>query len=121
MLKKAALIFGIIFILIGLIGFLITLLPNTLPFLAFFSPTLGQSCLQVAVGISSVWCGGRTTYTCRLFFQMIGVVYAILALLGARFLTEDAFGLISHHQATLWFQTAVALTTLSLGFFSEDT
>jgi uncharacterized protein DUF4383 len=108
MLKTAAIIFGIVFLLVGVLGFV----PGI--------TTTGQMLLGI-FHVSAVLITGLTsTAAARTYFRVFGIIYALVAILG--FFTGDGLllGLISHNTADMWLHVLIAIVALALGFAVQD-
>ncbi len=83
MLKTLAYVFGVVLVVIGLLGFVPTATQNGLLFGVFHINT-AHNVVHLITGLIALlaaW-GGLTGLTPRLFFQVFGVIYLIIALLG---------------------------------------
>jgi hypothetical protein len=66
-------------------------------------------------------CGLAGTGPSRTFFQIFGVVYALVAVLGFYYGDQPILGLISNNMADVWLHVVLAVAMLFLGFGARDT
>ena len=119
MLKTFAIIFGVIMIAVGLLGFVKEAAPDGL-LLGVFHVNLIHNLIHLATGIAALLCGISSVETSRLFFQIFGVVYGIVALLGYYYLDLPIFGFIANNLADAVLHTVIAAVSLYLGFFYRE-
>lgn len=115
MLKKAAITFGIVFIVIGVLGFVPAATPNGM-LLGVFHVNAAHNVVHLLSGAVALWAGYTSVAASRLYFRIFGVVYALVAVLG--FVVDDGMilGLITNNTADTWLHVAIAVVALALGF-----
>jgi hypothetical protein len=116
MLKTIAIIFGIIMLAIGVLGFVPQANPGNL-LLGIFHVNLIHNLIHIATGIAAILSGLSSGHASRLFFQIFGVVYALVALLGFYYMDRDILGLVANNMADNLLHIAIAVFSLYLGFF----
>lgn len=116
MVKKIAKIFGIIFIVVGLAGFI--------PGITYQGRLIGVfhvnallNILHLLTGLIAYWTSRRGPRASQLFFQVFGVLYAIVAILGFGYGDRDLLGIFANDKADTWLHTLMALFSLYVGFF----
>ncbi|MES2998906.1 MAG: DUF4383 domain-containing protein [Pseudomonadota bacterium] len=117
MLKGFSLLFGIIFILMGIAGFIPPLIHNQLLFHSFsLGPVLNIFYILTGlIGLStSVSPGSAKSY-----FKVFGIIYALIAILG--FALNGNLGFLQLNLADSFFHLIVAVIALYLGFTSKLT
>ena len=122
MLRKVALIFGIVFVLVGLVG-LITpggmqmgADPAPAHILGMFGVNLLHNIVHLLVGVwgivaSRSWAGAKS------FLQIGGVVYIVLAVLG--FFLPTTFGLIPIGGNDIYLHAVLGVIMAGLGFTAK--
>lgn len=113
MLKTLAMIFGVVFLLAGVLGFVPALTPDGTLF--GLEVNAAHNVIHILTGLLGLW-WGMTEAGGRRFFQVIGVVYAVVALLGFFYGDNDLLGFIAHNMADTYFHLVVAIIALVLGF-----
>lgn len=121
MLKKAALLFGVVFLVIGIGGFLPFLLFGTDPatsspmLLGLFAVNGVHNLIHIASGLGAL-AGSTSTAYARLYFKIFGVVYALVTVLGFLSAGSLLLGLVPINLANNLLHVAIAAVTLYLGF-----
>lgn len=122
MLKKAAMAFGVVFILIGLLGFVPAFTTpgegeNRL-LLGLFEVDGSHNLVHLLSGVAALIAAAKASWS-RLYFQVFGVVYALVTLLG--FLNVDpVLGIIPVNLADNLLHLVIAAAALYLGFAYRD-
>ena len=125
MVKTAAILFGIVFLAVGILGFvpgITTTGPDGMPMLLnIFMVNAPHSIVHIASGIVFLFAGMAGPGPSRMWFRIFGVVYALVAVLG--FMTPNGMllGLISNNMADTWLHVVLAVAMLFLGFVAKDT
>ena len=115
MLKKIAIAFGIVFIVVGILGFVSAVTPND-RLLGYFLVNAAHNFVHLATGVVALIVGFAGERASRLFFQIFGVVYALVAVLG--FVTPDKplLGIVANNPADTWLHVLIAIVSLFIGF-----
>ena len=124
MVKSAAILFGIVFLAVGILGFVpaITSDQGGMPMLlGIFHVNAAHNFVHTASGIVFLLCGMAGPGPSRTFFKIFGVVYALVAVMGFVVGNGMIFGLISNNPADTWLHVALAVVMLYLGFGTRDT
>jgi hypothetical protein len=124
MVKTAAILFGIVFLAVGILGFVpgATSDINGMPMLlGIFHVNAAHNFVHLASGAVFLLCGMAGAGASRMFFKIFGIVYALVAVLG--FMKGDGLllGLISNNMADVWLHVVLAVSMLFLGFVAKDT
>jgi hypothetical protein len=119
MMQKLAWVFGIVFILVGVLGF-VPALTSDGQLLGVFMVDGVHNIIHLLSGILAIaaawWMSGAYT---RLYFQVFGVVYAIVTIVG--FLQGDTvLGLIMVNMADNLLHLVIAVVALWAGFGMKD-
>ena len=115
MAKTLALLFGVVFLLIGILGFVPAVAPNEM-LLNIFHVNAAHNAVHLLTGIAALLCGMAGIGASKIFFKIFGVVYGLVAVLG--FVVGDGMllGLISNNMAVTWLHVAIAVVSLIIGF-----
>ena len=124
MVKTAAILFGIVFLAVGILGFVpgITTDVNGMPMLlGIFHVNPAHDFVHIASGVVFLLCGMAGPGPSRTFFKIFGVVYALVAVMGFVVGNGMIFGLISNNTADTWLHVVLAVVMLYLGFGTRET
>ena len=118
MLRKAAMVFGAVFVIIGLGGFIPALTTTNDEglelLLGIFVVGGLHNVIHLLSGVGA-FLGSTSEKYARLYFQVFGVVYSVVTVVG--FAQGDTvLGLIDVNLADNVLHLAIAATTLYLGF-----
>ena len=120
MIKGAAILFGLVFLVVGILGFVPAAAPNEM-LLGIFHVNTAHNFVHLASGVVFLLCGLAGTGPSRTFFQIFGVVYALVAVLGFFYGDQPLLGLISNNMADVWLHVVLAVAMLFLGFGARET
>ena len=123
-LQKLAGVFGVIFILIAVLGFIspggmvMTVEPTTGMVLGIFPVNLLHNIVHLAFGVwglvaSRSWSGSKS------FFTAAGFIYVVLTCVG--FLSPTGFGLVPLGGADVGLHAVLAIVMLGLGLTAKPT
>jgi hypothetical protein len=115
MVKSAAMLFGIVFLAIGILGFVPGITKDEM-LLGIFMVNPAHSVVHIASGVVALLCAMSGAGAARIYFQIFGIVYAIVAILGFMQPNGMLFGLISNNPPDTWLHVAIAVVSLLLGF-----
>ena len=120
MVQKAALAFGVVFVVIGLGGFLPFLVTKDAMgmelLLGIFMVGALHNVIHLASGVAALASSSSAKYA-KLYFQVFGVVYALVTVLG--FVVGDGgeiLGLLPVNLADNLLHLVIAASSLYLGF-----
>lgn len=120
MYKRAARVFGIVLLLVGLLGFIPPLAPHGYLFGLFEVDAL-HNLLHLVTGGAGVlvaFVGGRAGQG---YFRVVGIIYGLLTVLGFFHGNAPLFGVMAHNQADIGLHLVIALYTLYMGFVVRTT
>jgi hypothetical protein len=116
MIKTMANIFGAVFLLVGILGFIPGITSNG-HLLGIFHVNTAHNLVHIASGIAALIAAGVSFEAARNYFRIFGVIYALVAALG--FVTggtDPLLGIIANNPADNWLHLAIAAVSLALGF-----
>lgn len=116
MIKKAAIVFGVILLAVGALGFVPGITTDDGHLLGLFHVNAVHNIIHLASGAVALWAGLSSLKASRLYFQVFGVVYALVALLGFVYVDQDILGLVASNTADTFLHVAIAVVALWLGF-----
>lgn len=119
MLKNFAVIFGLVMVVVGILGFTQIAAPNGY-LLGLFHVNVEHNVIHLATGIISILCGFASWQASQAFFRIFGLVYALVALLGFYYGDQPILGMVANNTADNVLHTLIALFALYLGFKPTD-
>jgi hypothetical protein len=117
MVKTAAVLFGIVFILIGILGFVPGITTNEM-LLGIFHVNAAHNVVHLLSGAVALFTGMTSFGASRMYFRIFGVIYGLVAILGLMNMGQHTMllGLISNNDADTFLHIAIAAVSLFLGF-----
>jgi hypothetical protein len=131
MIRKFALIFGIIYVLAGIAGFIpgLTQHHSDMPPIAvdsFYGRALGlfpvnilHNLVHLAIGAWGIL-ASRSVGGARMFGKGLAVLYGLLAILGLIPATNTMFGLVPIYGHDVWLHAGTALIAAYFGFIARE-
>ena len=116
MLKILAILFGLVFIIVGILGFLPDYAPNEKLF-EMFTADLGHNVLLITTGVIALLCGFSSSGASRAFFILAGLAYAVIAGLGFYYGEGLLYSTLKVNHADNWLHAGISLIALYFGFF----
>ena len=114
-LKKIAVIFGVIFVVVGVLGWVPVLNPGG-KLLGLFDVNTAHNFVHLATGIVAILAGMASDKASKTFFQVFGVIYALVAVLGFYSGDQPLLGIVSNNSADSVLHVVIAVVALYLGF-----
>lgn len=110
--RTAAIVFGVVFILVGVLGFI----PNPLvgPD-GFFAVNLTHNVIHLVSG-GLLLAGVYTQLGASMALKIVGVVYALVAILGFVMPGDMMLGMVAMNEADRWLHVVLAVVLLAAGF-----
>ena len=120
MVKTAAILFGIVFLAVGILGFVPGITTDQM-LLGIFMVNPAHSMVHIASGVIFLIAGMAGAGASRMWFRIFGIIYAIVAILG--FMTPNGLllGLITNNPADTWIHVILAVAMLFFGFVAKET
>jgi hypothetical protein len=119
MLKTAAILFGIVFLLVGVLGFVPGITTGQM-LLGIFHVNAVHNLVHILSGAVALFTGLTSTAAACTYFRVFGIVYALVAILGFLVGNGLLLGLISNNTADTWLHVVIALVALALGFAAQE-
>ena len=116
MAKTMAVLFGVVFLVVGILGFVPAVTKNEM-LLGIFHVNTAHNAVHLLSGAVALFCGMSSVGASRIYFKIFGLVYAAVAVLG--FLNPGdtmLLGLISNNTADTWLHVGIAAVSLIIGF-----
>ncbi len=119
MLKIFAILFGIIMIVVGILGFLPDFTHDG-KLLDLFEVNTWHNVIHLASGFIALLCGLSKTIYCKIFFILFGLIYGFVAVWGFVQGPGMLFNMIAINTADNWLHTGIAILSLYLGLFFKS-
>ena len=120
MLKNMANVFGVVFLLIGILGFVPGITSNGM-LLGIFHVDAIHNIVHLLSGAVALYVGMTSASASKTYFQVFGVVYALVAILGfVDYGSDKLIGLMAINPADTYLHVVIALVALYLGFASKE-
>ena len=115
MIRKMAMVFGVIFLAVGLLGFVPGITENG-HLLGIFHVNPAHNLVHILSGLAALLAAKASERAAQNYFRIFGVIYALVAILGFLGGDEPVLGLIANNTADNWLHVAIAAVSLALGF-----
>lgn len=119
MLKTAAIIFGVFFLVAGLGGYVPALAPamgDGRMLFGIFMVGPVHNVVHIASGLAALFCAFAGAGAARKYFQIFGIVYLLVALIGFAYGNSRIMGVMEHNSADIGLHIVIAAAALYLGF-----
>lgn len=115
MYKKLAKIFGIAFVVVGILGFIpgITVKEHLL---GLFHVNAAHNIVHIVTGLIAFWASRTSGRASLLFFQVFAVIYLGVALLGFGYGNHSILGFIANNYADTWLHLGLSFVLGYTGF-----
>jgi hypothetical protein len=116
MAKTMAVLFGVVFLLVGILGFVPAVTKNEM-LLGIFHVNTAHNAVHLLSGVVALFCGMSSVGASRMYFKIFGLVYGAVAVMG--FLNPGdtmLLGMMSNNNATTWLHVVIAAVSLLIGF-----
>ncbi|HSI20346.1 MAG TPA: DUF4383 domain-containing protein [Verrucomicrobiae bacterium] len=117
--KKLAMIFGAIFTLVGILGFIPGVTNDNMLLGIFHVDTL-HNLFHLVTGLIGLYLGTSSEGGSKSWFQIFGIIYALLTVLGFVYGEEKILGLIVNNTADTWLHLVLTAALLAVGFGMSD-
>ena len=123
MVRRVAMVFGVVFLLIGILGFVS---PGGMSMgvsspgmiLGLFPVNLLHNVVHILFGVWGL-VASRTFGGAKMYAQVGGVIYVALAICG--WLLPNTFGLLPNGGNDIWLHALLGIVLLAAGFTAKDT
>jgi len=114
-LKRIAVIFGIVFVIVGVLGWVSAVNPGG-KLLGIFDVNAAHNVVHLATGVLAIIVGAMGEKASRVFFQAFGVIYGLVAVLGFFYGDAPLLGIVANNAADSVLHVVIAVVALYLGF-----
>src|SRR5256714_12991586 len=113
MAKTLGMLFGIVFLAVGILGFVPGITKDDM-LLGIFMVNATHSVVHIVSGAIFLFASMSGAGAARLWFQIFGVVYALVAVMGFVVGNGMIFGLISNNTNDTWLHVVLAVAMLAI-------
>ena len=117
MVKTLGMLFGIVFLAVGILGFVPGVTNNEM-LLGIFMVNTAHSVVHIVSGAIFLIASMSGAGTARIWFQIFGVIYAVVAILGFMNPSGPLLGMISNNPNDTYLHVVLAVLMLAIGFLS---
>jgi hypothetical protein len=117
MLSTISKVFGVALLAAGVLGFIPAFTPNG-RLLGLFEVNGLHNLIHLSSGVVALWTGFSSEAASRKYFQIFGVLYALITVLGVFYGDRAILGLVAHNTADIFLHIVIAGSALVLGFGS---
>jgi hypothetical protein len=115
MLQKLSMVFGVIFLLIGILGFVPGITTDG-HLLGIFHVNALHNIIHLVSGAVALWAGMTSAKASKMYFQIFGVIYAVVTVLGFLSGDDPILGLVANNMADVILHLVIAAVALYAGF-----
>ena len=117
MVKTMAVLFGVVFLVVGILGFVPGVTKDEM-LLGIFHVNTAHNAVHLLSGAVALFCGMSSVSASRMYFRIFGLVYAAVAVMGFMHMGHDTMllGMVSNNDADTYLHVAIAAVSLILGF-----
>ena len=112
--QKAATVFGIVFVLVGILGFIPAFTPGG-NLLGIFEVNAAHNWVHILSGVAAL-IAMSSHKNSRLYFQVFGIVYGLVTLLGIFAGDNALLGILAHNVADIFLHALITAAALYFGF-----
>src|SRR3989338_1882145 len=116
MVKNMAMVFGWVFLVVGVLGFVPGITTADGHLLGIFHVNAMHNIVHIVSGLAALYLASKGEEGSQTFFKVFGVIYALVAVLGFFAGDNDILGFISNNMADTWLHVVIAVVALYLGF-----
>ena len=118
MIKTLAMVFGVVFLAVGILGFVPGVTNDDDLLLGIFKVGVLHNIVHIASGVVALLAAIKADYA-KLYFRVFGVVYAVVAVVGL-VQSDTVLGLIPINTADNVLHVVLAVAILAIGFGLPD-
>lgn len=116
MLKTLSVVFGIVFLAVGVLGFVPGITSADGHLLGIFHVNAVHNVVHLLSGAVALYAGMASVDAARWYFRVFGLVYAAVAALGFVYGDQAILGLVANNMADTFLHVVIAAAALVIGF-----
>jgi uncharacterized protein DUF4383 len=114
-LRTAAMVFGVVFVLVGIAGYVDALTPDGRLF-GLFAVNGPHNIIHLVSGAAALAAAGMGELASRRYFQIFAVIYGLVTLLGVFVGHGELLGFVAHNGHDVWLHLLITLAAAYFGF-----
>jgi len=118
--KTLATVFGVVLLLIGILGFIPGVTNDSDMLLGVFHVNAVHNIIHLLSGAIALYAGMTSAAYAKTYFKVFGVIYALVAILGFVYGDKDVLGFIASNAADTWLHVVIAVVALYAGFVGGE-
>lgn len=118
--QKWAWTFGIVFLLVGILGFIPGITTADGHLLGIFHVDMAHNVVHLLSGLIALWAAAASMNAARNYFRIFGIIYALVAILGFIQGGDTVLGLIAGNMADNFLHLVIAALALWIGFGMKE-
>lgn len=119
MLTTLANVFGVVLLLVGILGFIPGITTDNY-LLGIFHVNALHNIVHLVSGAAGLWAAKSGAKAAKMYFQVFGVIYALVTVLGFFYGDDAILGLVSNNMADTFLHLIIAVVALYLGFGKKE-
>lgn len=121
MIKRIAIAFGVIFLIVGALGFVPVVTPGAADgvsgrLLGVFAVDPAHNLVHIVTGLIAIGVGMVSDEASRMYFKVFGIIYGLVAILGFGYGSAPLLGLMANNLSDAVLHAVIAAAALFLGF-----
>lgn len=119
MLTTLANVFGVVLLLVGILGFIPGITTDGM-LLGIFHVNALHNIVHLVSGAAGLWAAKSGMKAAKMYFQVFGVIYALVTVLGFFYGDAAILGIVSNNTADTFLHLVIAVVALYLGFGKKE-
>ena len=120
MLKTMAMVFGVVLLVVGALGFVPGVTNSDGLLFGIFHVNTLHNIIHLVSGAAALYAGMTSFSASKMYFQIFGVIYLLVAILGFFYNDADILGVLANNMADIWLHVVIAVVALYLGFATKE-
>ncbi len=116
MAKKFAMLFGIVFVIVGILGFIKNPIVGAG---GYFETDLLHNLVHLVIGVLLLYGQGKGEAQAATFLKVVGIIYLLLAVLGFLMPGGKLIGLVAVNMADHWLHLVLGVIITAIGFSAK--
>lgn len=114
-LRNVAIAFGVVFVLVGIAGYIPAVTPDGRLF-GLFAVDSAHNLIHLVSGVAALAAAGISELASRRYFQIFAVIYGLVTLLGLFVGEGELLGFVAHNVHDIWLHLLITVAAAYFGF-----